>query len=85
MKLKIRRAEKKLDRLLDLRDLNYEYQDIQDEIKNTIKDLQKLNDNDFVIQAEKKHNKKILDNSIFNKCKKCQELYLKSEKHRCRI
>ena len=85
IKLKIRRAEKKLDHLLDLRDLNYDYQDIKNEIKKTIIDLHKLDDDEFVNEIQKKHDQSDYDKSIFKRCSKCDKLILHSENHKCRI
>ena len=83
IKLKIKRAEKKLDHLLELRDLNFDYEDIKKEIKETIAELNNLDDTEFVNKIKKKHEKSNYDKSIFKRCSKCDKLILHSEKHRC--
>lgn len=83
LKIKIRRAEKKLNKLLDLRDLHLDYKDIQDDIKKVLSELNNLQDNEFVTKTKKKIEKENLDPSIFKKCERCDQLYLKSEKHKC--
>jgi len=85
MNLKIRRAEKKLNHLLDLRDLHYDYKDILDQITETKKELTELGDDQFIKKIQHKQKFENLDPSIFDRCRKCDTIFLKDEKHHCKI
>ncbi|QDI74115.1 hypothetical protein [Nitrosopumilus spindle-shaped virus] len=80
-RIKISRKLKQLRDLEKIRNLKEDLQILDQDIKKTLDEIKELNQ----VQKDNKQNKKHenLDKSIFNRCKRCDTIYLKSKSHKC--
>ena len=83
LKLKIKRAQKKLNHLDNISNLHDDLKYLNDEIEKQKESIKSYRD--FEKDRKKKNKKKFenLDESIFDRCKKCDQIFLKSDKHTC--
>lgn len=81
--MQIRIAEKKLKRKLHKRDLKTDLHLLNEDIKKADQDLDLLKDIKKDQAAKEQDEIERLDPSIFSKCTRCNNVYLKNDKHIC--